>query len=98
VGFVWATGRWFVTFGAMLLTGLAIATNGCDEDQAPELERCTSFLGNPTYDWSFMAPALIAIGVGAVVYGLLSLLGRFWRAQQAALDAAARAEARPRFR
>ncbi len=87
MGFVLATTRWFVTFGAMLLAGLATATDACDDDQAPELERCTSFLGNPTYEWSLLRPGLVAVAVGVLVYGLLTLLARFWRAQRAALDA-----------
>lgn len=88
MGFVLRTARWFVTFVATALVFLATARDACDDDLAPDLERCSSILGNPTYEWSFLPPAVIAIAAGCAVYGLLSLLGRFWRTQRAALDSA----------
>ena len=71
--------RWGVTLAAALLVGLGTATDGCDDDEAPALERCTSFLGNATYDWSLLPPAVLAIVVGVAVYAATGRLGRFWR-------------------
>jgi hypothetical protein len=79
MSFAWMTVRWFVTFGSMIVTFLAAARDACEDDLAHDLDQCTSFLGNPTYEWSVGWPAGIAVVTGVAVWLLTGVLARFWR-------------------
>lgn len=82
MAFVSGLVRWLAASAAGLLVLAGVARNGCDEQAS-----CTSFMGNPTPDWPFVVPALIAIAATAMAYALLGALAWFWRTYSAERDA-----------
>ena len=54
---------------------LAASTYGCDDvGGVPSLQRCHSFLGNPTIEWwglLYLVPLVAGIGLGSAVWWLL---------------------------
>lgn len=68
----------------------ATLTDGCNDNDGPSWERCTSPLGNATFEWrggTEWIPSVIGVIVGVIVWLLLGLGHRFWTAAQARLEA-----------
>jgi hypothetical protein len=81
MGAAFTVTRAVVSVGAGLVSLLALMTGGCNDNDTPSIERCSSFLGNSTWEWSGagrLVPVLTGILVGCVVWILLGLACKVW--------------------
>lgn len=87
---LWTAVRILVTVTAGLVAIGATLTDGCNTNDGPSWERCTSPLGNATVEWGDgvgWVPYLIGVVVGVIVWLLMGLGQRLWMTAQARLEA-----------
>jgi hypothetical protein len=90
VAAVWTTVRLAITVIVGVVVIGATLTDGCNDNDGPSWERCTSPLGNATLEWrghTAWIPYLIGVVVGCVTWFLLEFARRLWVEAQARLEA-----------
>ncbi len=90
MGTVWTPVRVLITVTVGVVAIGATLTDGCNANEGPSWERCTSPLGNATLEWrggTAWIPYLIGIVVGCITWVLLGVARRFWVDAQARLEA-----------
>ena len=90
VAAVWTMVRYVITVTVGVVAIGATLTDGCNDNDGPSWERCTSPLGNATVEWrggSAWVPYAIGVVAGCVVWALLGLGKRLWVEAQARIEA-----------